>query len=70
MKKAPCSNCEGAGWVCDSHTDKPWAHVSGHPNACDCGAGRNCPKCNPTEGPHDLPRMPPDHMTVERRLLN
>ena len=48
MSPAACTRCEGSGWVCESHPDKPWEGTS----ACPCGAaGMPCPACNaPEEG--------------------
>lgn len=41
-----CANCEGAGWVCENHPDKPWEGLSAKVGACGCGAGAPCPVCN------------------------
>lgn len=39
--------CDGCGWVCENHTDKPWAGISSAHDACDCGgAGQPCAECN------------------------
>ncbi len=45
MPDEDCPICNGTGWVCENHMDKPWGQnkVLGE---CDCGAGKNC-KCNP-----------------------
>lgn len=43
--KAACRNCDGVDWVCENHTDRPWAHLSNHADACQCGAGSPCPVC-------------------------
>jgi hypothetical protein len=41
-----CERCDGTGWVCESHINKPWED-SGSDKSCNCGgAGRNC-DCNP-----------------------
>jgi hypothetical protein len=41
-----CPRCQGAGWVCENHPDRPWGHDH------DCSrAGMPCPDCNePHEG--------------------
>jgi hypothetical protein len=39
-KLTGCPVCDGFGWVCEDHSDKPWEHD-------DCGgAGAAC-VCNP-----------------------
>jgi hypothetical protein len=43
---AACSNCEGSGWVCEDHPDRPWEGTSAPGEGCDCGAGSPCPCCN------------------------
>jgi hypothetical protein len=49
-----CSPCEGVGWVCALHRDRPWDG----PKACGCGVtGVPCPICNAVSG-DELPRMP------------
>ena len=42
---ADCTNCLDAGWVCESHPDKPWDKDL--PSGCVCNAGMPCPMCNP-----------------------
>jgi hypothetical protein len=50
-----CSNCDGTGWVCENHRNRPWADApSTRADACACGAGAPCPKCNDPE-PGELP---------------
>ena len=42
-----CKSCDGTGWVCEFHKDRPWGES---PRACDCGgAGAPCPACNDPE---------------------
>ena len=41
-----CRNCDGDGWVCENHEDRPWYGTSKRDDACDCGAGSPCPVCN------------------------
>ena len=54
-----CKNCDGQGWVCESHETQPWAGVSDREDACNCeGVGVPCPICNLTFGEDDPPRMP------------
>lgn len=46
MSELPtCKNCDGLEWVCENHTDTPWAGLSGEPECCG-GAGAPCPCCN------------------------
>lgn len=40
-----CNNCDGMGWVCENHPNKPWDGISNRKNACGCGAGMPCGKC-------------------------
>jgi len=50
-----CLTCEDEGWVCENHPDHPFAG----PHACRCGgAGMPCPKCNPSSGQDNPPRLP------------
>lgn len=42
-----CKNCDGTGWVCENHENKPWTGYSTRKDACDCGAGMPCPVCVP-----------------------
>lgn len=37
-----CTHCDHAGWVCETHTDRPWIAVSAHATACGCGGGSIC----------------------------
>ncbi|WP_271604939.1 hypothetical protein [Bradyrhizobium sp. CCBAU 11434] len=38
-----CATCDGTGWVCENHPDRPWEG----PRARGCGgAGAPCPACN------------------------
>lgn len=53
---ANCPICQGIGWVCESHPDKPWDRDL--PNGCECNAGMPCRACNPCGGPDDPPRPP------------
>lgn len=46
MTDATCRNCDGTGWVCEGHPDKPWGGASKHAGACECGAGAPCRVCN------------------------
>ena len=42
-----CEWCDDHGWVCEEHSDRPWAEQSERFDACDCGgAGAPCPHCN------------------------
>jgi hypothetical protein len=46
-----CKRCDGTGWVCASHRDKPWADGWRYPGVagkagCRCDAGAPCPDCN------------------------
>ncbi len=52
-----CKRCDGLGWVCENHTDRPWRDGgSDRADACDCGAGAPCEVCNPCDRDHP-PRM-------------
>ena len=51
---AVCAACAGIGWVCETHTDKPWSEAG-----CQCDAGVPCQDCNFSLGRDDPPRMPP-----------
>jgi hypothetical protein len=45
-----CGICDGCGWVCENHPDRPWIGTSSRADACDCGgAGVPCSKCNPLD---------------------
>jgi hypothetical protein len=38
-----CLRCQGSGWVCEVHPDKPWPHCNAPGVLCsnpDCIAGR------------------------------
>jgi hypothetical protein len=49
-----CWQCDGSGWVCESHPERPWEGE----RACGCGAaGMPCTICNPSDG-LTPPRMP------------
>lgn len=52
VEPSTCFICGGEGWVCESHTDKPW-NLKG----CMCGPGQPC-ACNPSSY-HIPPRDPP-----------
>ena len=53
-----CPNCDGTGWVCERHEDRP-GDCTSSPRACQCGApSMPCELCNPTTGPDDPPRLP------------
>jgi hypothetical protein len=60
-----CTRCDGTGWVCENHMDKPWADGYRYPGShdkpgCDCGAGAPCPSCNALAIDHgDLPLATP-----------
>jgi hypothetical protein len=44
-----CVICDGTGWVCENHPDRPWA-FSSSAAACQCrGAGMPCERCNPSD---------------------
>ena len=51
-----CVTCDGIGWVCSNHGDRPWLGLSAlrqkrrRLDACGCGPGAPCPSCHP-EGP-------------------
>ena len=44
LREGPqCSHCDSTGWVCETHSDRPWDGAK----ACGCGgAGMPCPSCN------------------------
>jgi hypothetical protein len=46
MIKPNCKCCDGTGWVCENHQDRPWGDMSQRKDACNCGAGAPCPICN------------------------
>jgi hypothetical protein len=49
-----CALCEGCGWVCENHPDRPWEGK----DACTCGgAGMPCPWCNLPDK-DGAPRLP------------
>ena len=49
-----CLLCDGCGWVCENHPDKPWEGE----HACPCGgAGMPCRNCN-MSGDDEDPRLP------------
>ena len=41
-----CERCDGTGWVCENHPDKPWED-SGSALSCDCGGAGDACDCNP-----------------------
>lgn len=41
-----CSNCDGSGWVCENHADRPWGGMAAPGEGCGCGAGMPCGVCN------------------------
>lgn len=41
-----CANCEGEGWVCENHPQRPWGWGEG----CCGGAGMPC-LCNKADPP-------------------
>jgi len=48
-----CSNCDGTGWVCETHADRPFKMFSKRADACECcGAGVPCQVCNKGDSPH------------------
>ena len=54
-----CKHCDDVGWVCENHRDRPWADGgTDREDACACGAGAPCPRCN-TPDDETPPRMPP-----------
>lgn len=46
MTDVKCTICEGLGWVCENHPNKPWTERDG---GCQCGAGMPC-ECNRPNG--------------------
>jgi hypothetical protein len=51
-----CTVCDGTGWVCEAHPDRPFDGFSTRADACDCGApGEPCQVCNDMNPPV-LPR--------------
>lgn len=52
-KVTDCPKCEGWGWVCENHPDKPWGDLTLGPNSCACGAGMPC-ECNKACPPWDF----------------
>lgn len=40
-----CQTCDGTGWVCEAHSDKPWSGISNREDACDHGPGMPCEVC-------------------------
>lgn len=56
-----CSLCDGAGWVCVVHRDRPWDG----PRACRCSVtGVPCATCNAVSG-DEVPRMPKSFRATE-----
>lgn len=42
-----CRVCDGTGWVCENHADRPWDGLSASDESCRCGgAGAPCRVCN------------------------
>ena len=58
MENNSCTVCDGQGWVCENHMDKPWKEFSEREDACDCGAGAPCVWCNPCDK-EKPPKDPP-----------
>ncbi len=56
----PCRICDGVGWVCENHPDKPFKGLSGRLDACSCGAGMPC-TCNESA---ERPETPPGFTVV------
>lgn len=57
-----CRTCDGEGWVCEDHPDKPW----GNGKNCCGGAGMPCRICNPSDY-STPPRMPPGTTEIWHR---
>jgi len=52
-----CKHCRDAGWVCETHPNKPWSGTKG----CNCGAaGMPCPTC----AKDDEWDRPPDYAQI------
>jgi hypothetical protein len=45
MRTPRCETCDGTGWVCEDHPDRPWGELSRRADACDCGDATAC-SCN------------------------
>lgn len=62
-----CPLCDGTGWVCEAHADRPSDCSSpDHPDACHCGApGEPCKACYPEPARLD---DPPDLRLAARWL--
>ena len=55
LSKVGCKVCDFTGWVCENHQDRPWEPNSKRKDACACGSGAPCPKCNrPEQGIPDV----------------
>jgi len=54
-----CPSCDSTGWVCENHPERPYRGDSARIDACDCGAGMPCRRCNPCGGIDEPPRLPP-----------
>ena len=61
-----CSVCDGTGWVCENHPDRPWRGPSPGADGCECGAGMPCEHCNPCGGIDE----PPAISTIVRVTLD
>lgn len=60
-----CGKCDGQGWVCENHADKPWGGMSERDDACSCGAGMPC-KCNRRDA-KTPPEMPGSTIVFDQR---
>lgn len=60
-QKHTCPNCLDTLWVCERHTDKPWAEFmpEGFLKCCG-GAGQPCAECNFSPDRETPPKMPDD----------
>src|SRR5262245_56520168 len=58
-----CPGMSRSLWVCENHPDQPWDGASSHENACGCGAGAPCPRCNVSDRDHP-PKMPEGYRTI------
>jgi hypothetical protein len=57
-----CRRCDGGGWVCENHPDRPWDGTSSRADACGCGAGDPCPDCQPAGQPRFPKSSPDEHL--------
>ena len=61
-----CTMCDGTGWVCENHPDRPWRGTSERADACDRGAGMPCELCNPSGGIDEPPaKYPIARVTID-----